>query len=66
MDLSSTGHITDDDRIGYKIAEILNVPKGYELDCMFPIGVAEGEAIGEDVHEYSNLWDKEKRRHPQG
>ncbi len=38
------GHITDDDRIGDKIAGILNVPEEYELVCVLPIGVAEGKA----------------------
>ncbi len=35
------GHITDDDRIGDKIAGILNVPDGYELVCVLPVGIAE-------------------------
>ena len=33
------GHITDEDRIGDQMAKILNVPEGYELVCMLPIGV---------------------------
>ena len=33
------GHITDADRIGDQMARILNVPEGYELVCMLPIGV---------------------------
>lgn len=37
------GHITDEDRIGKKIAEILNVPDDYELVCVLPVGIAEGE-----------------------
>ena len=37
------GHITDDDRIGDKIAGILNVPEGYDLVCVLPVGVAEDE-----------------------
>jgi nitroreductase len=37
------GHVTDDDRIGEKMAEILKVPEGYELVCFLPIGVAEEE-----------------------
>ncbi|MBR5088909.1 MAG: nitroreductase family protein [Ruminiclostridium sp.] len=32
------GHITDDDRICDKMAEMLNVPDGYELVCFLPIG----------------------------
>lgn len=34
------GHITDDDGINHKMEEILNVPKGYEIVCFLPIGVA--------------------------
>ncbi|MBQ6559720.1 MAG: nitroreductase family protein [Erysipelotrichaceae bacterium] len=37
------GHITDEDRIGDKIAKILNVPDGYELVCILPVGIAEEE-----------------------
>lgn len=37
------GHITDDDRICDKMAEILGVPDGYELVCFLPVGVAEEE-----------------------
>ena len=32
------GHITDTDRIGDKMARILNVPEGYELVCFLPVG----------------------------
>ena len=39
------GHITDEDKIGVKIAEILNVPEGYDLVCFLPVGVAEGEPV---------------------
>ncbi len=35
------GHITDKDRIGDKIARILDVPDGYELVCVLPVGIAE-------------------------
>ena len=34
------GHITDTDRIGAQMAEILDVPEGYELVCMLPVGIA--------------------------
>ena len=34
------GHITDDDRICDRIADILNVPKDYELVCILPVGRA--------------------------
>ena len=37
------GHITDEDRIGGKIAKILNVPEDYELVCILPVGIAEDE-----------------------
>ena len=33
------GHITDDDRICDKMAEVLGVPDGYELVCLLPVGV---------------------------
>lgn len=38
------GHITDADRIGYKMAKILNVPDDYDLVCYLPVGIAEEEA----------------------
>lgn len=34
------GHICGDDRTGYKMAQILNVPDNYELVCFLPIGKA--------------------------
>lgn len=37
------GHITDEDRIGEKMAEILSVPTEYELVCFLPVGIAEEE-----------------------
>ncbi len=37
------GHITDTDRICDQIAQILNVPEGYELVCILPVGRAESE-----------------------
>ena len=37
------GHITDTDRICDRIARILNVPEGYELVCILPVGIAESE-----------------------
>lgn len=39
------GHITDEDRIGYKMAQILGVPDEYELVCFLPVGVAESEPV---------------------
>jgi nitroreductase len=38
------GHITDDDRICDKIAQILNVPKDYDLVTFLPIGFPETSA----------------------
>ena len=35
------GHITDEDRICDRIAEILDVPEGYELVCILPVGKME-------------------------
>ena len=40
------GHVTDEDRIGYKMARILGVPDDYELVCVLPVGIAETEAKG--------------------
>lgn len=37
------GHITDEDKIGCKMAQILNVPDDYELVCFLPVGVAEAQ-----------------------
>ena len=34
------GHITDEDRIGRKMADILGVPQDMELVCFLPVGVA--------------------------
>ena len=33
------GHITDIDRIGYKMQQILGVPDEYELVCFLPVGI---------------------------
>lgn len=35
------GHITDEDRIGDKLAQRLSVPDDYELVCLLPVGVAD-------------------------
>jgi nitroreductase len=37
------GHITDEDRIGEKMAAVLGVPEGYELVCFLPVGIAQDE-----------------------
>ena len=39
------GHITDEDRIGYQMAQILNIPDNYELVCFLPIGLPEAEVV---------------------
>ncbi len=39
------GHITDDDRINEKIANILGVPAEYELVCILPVGIPESETV---------------------
>ena len=33
------GHITDEDRICDKIAEIFSVPDSYEVVCILPVGL---------------------------
>lgn len=40
------GHITDEDRIGYQMAQILGVPDEFELVCFLPIGIAETQPLG--------------------
>lgn len=47
------GHITDEDRIGYKMAQILGVPDEYELVCFLPVGVAESEPVPPKKLEFS-------------
>ncbi len=39
------GHITDEDMLGYQIAQILGVPDEYELVCILPVGIAETESV---------------------
>ena len=34
------GHITDEDRICDKIAEVLKIPEGYDVVCILPVGKA--------------------------
>ena len=38
-------HITDEDRICDKIADILMVPEGYEVVCLLPVGEAESTPL---------------------
>ncbi len=40
------GHITDTNRIGDQMAQILGVPAEYELVCFLPVGVAEKVQAG--------------------
>ena len=47
------GHITDTDRIGYQMAQVLNVPDDYELVCYLPIGVAESEPTAPKKKDFS-------------
>ncbi len=39
------GHITDEDRIGYQMAQILGVPDEFELVCFLPVGIAKTPPI---------------------
>lgn len=39
------GHITDDDRICDKIAEILHIPGDYDMVCILPVGKAKGDPV---------------------
>lgn len=39
------GHITDEDRIGERLARILGVPEGYELVCILPVGIAKTDPV---------------------
>jgi len=47
------GHITDDDAIGRKMADILGVPKDYELVCFLPIGIASQELTYADKKSFA-------------
>lgn len=39
------GHITDDDRICDRMAEILHVPDEYDLVCFMPVGIPEDSPV---------------------
>ena len=39
------GHITDEDHIGKKMAEILKVPDEYDLVCFLPVGIAASDPV---------------------
>ena len=47
------GHITDVDRICDKIAAVLNVPEGYEVVCILPVGKAADEFHAPDKKPFS-------------
>ena len=47
------GHITDEDRICDRMAQILGVPDGYELVCFLPVGVAKDAPIPRKKKEFS-------------
>ena len=47
------GHITDEDRIGDRMAKILGVPDDYELVCFLPVGIAKNEPKGPKKKEFS-------------
>lgn len=48
------GHITDEDRIGCKMAQILGVPDEYELICFLPVGIADGEVTAPKKLDFSD------------
>ncbi len=48
------GHITDDDRIGDKIAKILHVPDEYEVVCILPVGTAVHEPAAPEKKEFND------------
>ena len=51
------GHITDEDRIGDRLAKILGVPNDYELVCILPIGIAEDEVtLPKRLHFEERAW----------
>lgn len=39
------GHITDEDGIGKKMAQVLHVPDDYDLVCFLPVGIAQSDPI---------------------
>ena len=47
------GHITDTDRIGYQMAQILGVPDDYDLVCFLPVGVAKESPTPRKKKEFS-------------
>jgi len=47
------GHITDDDRIGDRLAKLLGVPADHELVCVLPVGIAETEPASPKKKEFN-------------
>jgi len=47
------GHITDTDRIGRKMADILGVPQDMELVCMLPVGIPAEKKAGPEKLPFS-------------
>lgn len=46
------GHITDTDRIGYQMAQILEVPEEYELVAFLPVGIPAEEIRSVNKHPF--------------
>ena len=47
------GKATGDDRIGYRMAQVLGVPDDYELICFLPVGVAAASPVAPKKREFS-------------
>ena len=47
------GHITDTDRIGYRMAQILGVPDEYEMVCFLPVGIAKTAPVAPKKKEFA-------------
>jgi len=46
------GYLTDEDRIGARVAKILHVPDEYELIGILPVGIAERRSVGPKKKEF--------------
>jgi nitroreductase len=58
------GHITDEDRIGYQMAQILGVPDTYELVCFLPVEIAKEESVLPNKKEFEErAWFNAFPRH---
>ena len=47
------GHITDEDRIGDRLAKVLGVPEKYDVVCILPVGIAESEPTAPDKRPFA-------------